>query len=151
MTLDVAGIRCFSSFYLALKEINGKHDGIADDLLPNTNLTFALHDSKRSISGAFFGALHLATDAFNAQGVSAIVGAASSGPSASAAVVSAQLRIPQISYSATSPQLSDGKQYPYFMRTAPADGIEGVAVAEALRYHMGYTYVATVNAEDSCA
>eukprot|EP00966_Prymnesium_polylepis_P138381 3197539-Prymnesium_polylepis.1 len=94
--LDGSGVRRFTSFYLALKEINDKNDGVADSLLPHTNLTFAFRDSKRSSGDAFFGALELGTEVFNNQGVSAIIGAASSGPSKSAGLVTAQLQIPQI-------------------------------------------------------
>ena len=38
---DSSGIRRFSSFLLAVNEINNKSDGIADDLLPNTVLVSA--------------------------------------------------------------------------------------------------------------
>ena len=31
----------FSSFFMAIKEINDKTDGVADTLLPNTQLQFA--------------------------------------------------------------------------------------------------------------
>ena len=40
-------------------ELNNKTDGVADDLLPNTTLQFALRASKRDDSRAFFGALPL--------------------------------------------------------------------------------------------
>jgi hypothetical protein len=149
--LDGSGVRRFTSFYLALKEINDKNDGVADSLLPHTNLTFAFRDSKRSSGDAFFGALELGTEVFNNQGVSAIIGAASSGPSKSAGLVTAQLQIPQISYSATSPDLSDGQQYSYFLRTPPSDAYEGEGIADMLRNFMGYTKIATVNSQDSCA
>ena len=90
--LDSSGLRRFTSFYLALAELNNKTDGIADNLLPNTQLKFALRDSKRSSADAFFSALQLGTEVFSNQGVSAIVGAASSSPSTSAAVVASQLQ-----------------------------------------------------------
>jgi hypothetical protein len=175
--LDGSGVRRFTSAYLAMREINDKGDGIADSLLPNTQLKLAFRDSKRSPGFAFFGALQLGTEAFYSAGVSAIIGAASSGPSSSAALVTAQLQarsgyapdhspenhdifwsdrvaatqIPQISYSATSPTLSNGKQYTYFLRTPPSDALEGEAIADLLVNGFGYKKVATVNSDDSCA
>eukprot|EP00966_Prymnesium_polylepis_P156230 3609346-Prymnesium_polylepis.1 len=86
-------------------------DGIADNLLPNTQLKFAYRDSKRDDSSAFFGALELTQSAFDQKGVHAIVGAASSGPSMAAALVTARAMVPQISYSSTSALLSDGASY----------------------------------------
>ena len=124
---DDSGIKRFSSFYLALKEINNKTDGVWDDLLPNTTLQFAWVDSKRDDAAALFGALELATNAFSSEGVVGVVGAASSGPSTSAALCLKVTETPQISYSATSPLLSDGKTYPYFLRTPPSDALEGAA------------------------
>ena len=147
--LDTSGVRRFSSFYMALKEINDKSDGVADHLLPNTQLLFRIRDSKRSNGKAFLAAIDLASEVFNKEGVAAIIGAASSGPSASAATITAQFQVPQISYSSTSPALSDGKQYSYFMRTPPSDALEGEAIADVLRNYMGYTYIATVNSDDS--
>eukprot|EP00966_Prymnesium_polylepis_P336652 7391684-Prymnesium_polylepis.1 len=94
--LDGSGVRRFTSFYLALKEINDKTDGVADNLLPNTQLLFAFRDSKRSSGTAFLGALDLANEVFNKEGVSGILGAASSGPSSAAATISSQFMVPQI-------------------------------------------------------
>ena len=56
-------------------------------------------------------------DVFGGQGVSAIVGAASSGPSQNVALVTGRAQVPQISYSSTSALLSDGRSYSYFLRT----------------------------------
>eukprot|EP00966_Prymnesium_polylepis_P102322 2370375-Prymnesium_polylepis.1 len=78
---------------------------------------YAFRDSKRDESAAFFGALDLTRDVFDARGVSAIVGAASSGPSINAALVTARAMVPQISYSSTSALLSNGQTYQFFLRT----------------------------------
>ena len=74
--MDVSGIKRFSSFYLALKEINNKTDGVGDDLLPNTTLHYAWVDSKRDDASALFGSLSLATEAFGDEGVVGMLGAA---------------------------------------------------------------------------
>ena len=92
--LDTSGIRRLSSFYMAINEINNKSDGVADKLLPHTELRFAVRDSKRDDSSAFFGALELTREVFGGAGVKAIVGAASSGPSKAAALVTARAQVP---------------------------------------------------------
>ena len=145
---DASGIDRFSAFKLAIDEINDKTDGIADTLLPNTQLRFAYRDSKRDDGSAFFGALELTRDTFGGAGVSAIVGAASSGPSMSAALVTAKMTVPQISYSSTSSLLSDGKTYSYFLRTPPSDAFQGVGIADLVKNLFGYTRVATVSSTD---
>ena len=123
-------------------------DGIADNLLPNTQLKFAYRDSKRDDSSAFFGALELTQSAFDQKGVHAIVGAASSGPSMSAALVTARAMVPQISYSSTSALLSDGASYPYFLRTCPSDAFQGDGLADLVQNLFGYTRVASVASTD---
>ena len=146
---DSSGIRRFSAFYLALAEINNKADGIVDWMLPNTTLTFAYRDSKRDDSSAFFSALELTRDSFGGSGVSAIIGAASSGPSASAALVTARSATPQISYSSTSAILSDYNAYPYFLRTPPSDAFQAQGMADLLTGLFGYSAVATAASTDN--
>ena len=50
---DASGIDRLSAFKLAIDEINDKTDGVADNLLPNTQLLFAYRDSKRDDQSAF--------------------------------------------------------------------------------------------------
>lgn len=141
---DLAGVKRLESFLLALRKINDKHDGISDDLLPNTQLKFAFRDSRRDASAAFNGAVDLMREAFGGRGVSAIVGAASSDSTISAAIATSQSAIPQISYSATSTELSDGHTYPYFARVPPSDAFQSVAHVDVLKSLFGYTTIATV-------
>ena len=84
--LDTSGVRRFTAFVQAIREINNKSDGIADDLLPNTHIVFTSRDSKRADAFAYDGAQQLANSAFGGLGVSAVIGAASSGPSKLAAL-----------------------------------------------------------------
>ena len=61
--------------YQALREINNKSDGVADDLLPGRTLLFAYRDSKCDSAVALESALHLVNDAFGGRGVDVIIGA----------------------------------------------------------------------------
>ena len=119
--------------YQALREINNKTDGVTDNLLPRTRLRFAYLDSKCDSSHALVGALHLARDAFAGAGVIALVGAGCSKATESAAQVAAASRVPIISPVATSPTLSDGRSFPYFLRTVASDAFTAIAMVDVLR------------------
>eukprot|EP00966_Prymnesium_polylepis_P182730 4233696-Prymnesium_polylepis.1 len=92
----------------ALREINNKTDGVADDVLPHTQIEFAYYDSRCSASDGMAGALSLTRTAFR-QPISAIIGTSCSEASVSAARVAALEQIPLISPSATASLLSNGK------------------------------------------
>ena len=152
---DQSGMLRLGAFLLALKEINNKTDGVADWLLPNTHLQFVLRDSRRDDLSALVGALELlgscSSSKISTQGIVAAVGAASSGPSESAAKAFAQARVPQISYSSTSPRLSDGSEsgFPFFLRTPPSDAFQAEAMVDVLSNLFNYTHIATVRSTDS--
>ena len=75
------------SVYHALREINNKTDGVADHLLPTTQLRFAYRDSKCDAVEALMAAMYLTRDAFDGEGVDTIIGAGCSGASAQAAML----------------------------------------------------------------
>eukprot|EP00439_Symbiodinium_sp_Y106_P049873 s5941_g6.t1 len=59
--------------------------------------------------------------------VSALVGGVFSSIAIPVASVSAVRKVPQIAWAASSPALSNKDSYPYFLRTAPPDSIQGRA------------------------
>ncbi|KAL3917862.1 MAG: hypothetical protein SGPRY_006235 [Prymnesium sp.] len=142
--------------YQALAEINNKNDSVAtrtlavaDDLLPHTHISMSYYDSKCDDTKGLTGALYLTRDAFGGQGVSAIVGAGCSGASVSAAKVTDFSRVPIISPSSTSPVLSNGKAYPYFLRTVPSDDYVAVVLVDVLTQLWGYTTAALAHSTDT--
>lgn len=145
---DGSGIERLAAFRMAIAEINNKTDGLADDLLPDTRIEFAVRDSKRNDGVALVEALGLINPA-GAVRASAIIGAASSGPSLAVAMLTGVLQVPQISYSSTSPLLSDGNQYPYFLRTPPSDAFQADGIIEVASSLFGYTALAAVSTTDS--
>jgi len=66
--------------------------------------------------------------AFDDAGVHVYIGAASSGPTISAAQISTEFGVPQLSFSATSVDLSNSEQFPLFMRLPPADEYQVVHI-----------------------
>jgi ABC-type branched-subunit amino acid transport system substrate-binding protein len=146
---DEGGLNCFSGgFLMAINEINDKTDGIHDDLLPNTKIVFEYVDSKRSSSYALAGAYYLGNEAFDGQGADVVLGASSSGPTASAQLALKNFGIPQMSYSATSPSLSDAGEYPTFFRSVGSDAFQAKAIANILKNELGYNNVCTIKALD---
>jgi len=132
----------------AIREVNDKTDGVADDLLPNVSLVFRYMDSKCDSALGLALALRLTRDAFDGKGVDAIIGAGCSGVSQSASQVAGGAEVPIISPSSTSPALSDGSLYPYFLRTVPSDAYLSDGMVKVLTHLFEYTSVALVSSSD---
>ena len=90
---------------MAIEEINNKSDGVADDLLPNVQLLLAFRDSKCDPTFGNIGAFELLHHSFDGAGVHALVGAGCSSASIPAAKQARLTATPQVSPSATSPEL----------------------------------------------
>ncbi|KAF6732320.1 Metabotropic glutamate receptor 7 [Oryzias melastigma] len=58
------------------------------------------------------------------------------------------LKIPQISYASTAPELSDDRRYDFFSRVVPPDSFQAQAMVDIVKA-MGWNYVSTVASEGS--
>ena len=58
------------------------------------------------------------------------------------------IKVPQISYASTSPELSNKERFPYFSRVLPSDTLQAEAMAN-LVHDLDWNYVATLNEEGS--
>jgi len=134
--------------FQALEEINNKSDGVADELLPHTRILVSYNDSKCDATVALQAALHLTQNAFDGQRVAAIIGAGCSGASLAAAQVAEASKVPIISPSSHSPELSDGQSYPYFLRTCPSDAYIAAGMIDILQKLLEYTSVGLVTSTD---
>jgi ABC-type branched-subunit amino acid transport system substrate-binding protein len=135
--------------YQALLEINNKTDGVADDLLPHTSLLFAYRDDNCDSNSGLAGALQLTRNAFNGEGVDVIIGAGCSLASMPAAQVAGLQDTPIVSPSSFSPTLSDGENFPFFLRTTPSDDFYAVAMVDVLQSLFNYTSAALVSSTDA--
>ncbi|KAJ4442843.1 hypothetical protein ANN_04436 [Periplaneta americana] len=79
--------------------------------------------------------------------VVAVIGAQSSSVTIQVATMLRLFRVPQISYMATSPSLSDPNRFPYFFRTVPSDLNQAHAMLEILR-KFNWTYVSVVHSDN---
>jgi len=140
---------------MAINEINDKADGFEDDLLPSTTIEFEWLDSARSGAVSLKRAYEHATTSFSNSGAQVVVGPASSGPSMMASYALQTFTdadgygIPQMSYSASSPDLSVTSEFPQFFRTVASDGFQGKAIAGLLKDDLAYTNVCVINSLDS--
>ncbi|KAJ8257942.1 hypothetical protein GJAV_G00191420 [Gymnothorax javanicus] len=56
------------------------------------------------------------------------------------------VRIPQVSYASTAPELSDDRRYDYFSRVVPPDSFQAQAMVDIVKA-LGWNYVSTVASE----
>ena len=70
-----------------------------------------------------------------------VVGTSRSSTSLFAAKVGGVYRVPLISYTATSDELSNAARFPYFLRTVPPDKFQAIAIVDIL-LRFNWTYVA---------
>ena len=112
----------------ALQEINGN-----SSLLPQTTLRFTHGDSRCDQLTALEQTTELLQHGFGGASCDIIIGAACSGASKGVATVATLVQAPQISYSSTSPDLSDSAAYPYFSRVAVSDTLQSSALAGIVR------------------
>ena len=76
------------------------------------------------------------------------IGASSSSVSIPPASFYRVFTVPQISYTSTSPLLSDKECYPYFLRTVPPDTAQAQAMVDIVR-EFGWSIVTTVHSNDA--
>ena len=153
---DKGGTQRFHAFLMAVAEINNRTDLLQLGDGGRVQLKIAAEDSKRdTATTAFVVKEHM-------RGVHVIVGAASSTATKAALETTSNDKdvigkkrgaIPQISYSATSPELSNGDAYPYFMRMPPTDEHQALAMADLTRLMnkagKGWTNVFTISSRDT--
>ncbi|XP_029441448.1 vomeronasal type-2 receptor 26-like [Rhinatrema bivittatum] len=128
----------------AIEEINQNQH-----LLPNHTLGFQILDSCLSEVLALQGTLQLLSGGkptfpnYKCEAnltLAGILGELHSSMTEIMARVTGVFRIPQISFSAQHPMLSDKLQFPSFLRTLPADTLQPRAIAQLL-LHFNWTWV----------
>eukprot|EP00966_Prymnesium_polylepis_P071460 1660086-Prymnesium_polylepis.2 len=128
--------------YQALRDLNDKSAAIAGGLLPNTYLNFSFKNSNCDASAARSAAQYLTQSAFEGLGVSAIIGAGCSGATLAAAQVASGARVPLISPSSTTPELSNTDKFPFFFRTCPSDAFISHGMVDVMKHLLTYSSVA---------
>jgi ABC-type branched-subunit amino acid transport system substrate-binding protein len=109
-------------FTLAVDLINNHTDGFWDDVLTDAQIKTNLANaqcSERKGASAYWSMREWG------QPLHGVIGCRCSGASMAVAAIAQLEQIPQISFSSTSPRLSDKEDFPYFFRTVTPDGPKG--------------------------
>ncbi|EDO42815.1 predicted protein, partial [Nematostella vectensis] len=165
--MNVFGLMWVEATLFAIAEINNRKD-----ILPNITLGFDIRDSANDVHNALNASLDfvlplsdpttnkntsksshgdtcicLSKNSIMTRRVSAVIGGAGSTISKAVNNVLSMNNIPQISYSSTSPALSDKTFFPSFLRTIPPDYIQAEVMADLVAYY-GWSYVSVVATDE---
>ena len=133
---------CFTLYYI----YNNFTFQINNDtsILPNITLGAEIRDDCYSSTVALEESLHFVLNAFGQRGkictdpnnrpppIMGVVGTVSSQIATTVASLLRLFRLPQISYGATTPDLSDRDEYEYFLRTVPSDVYQAKALIDII-------------------
>ena len=134
---------------LAIDVINNKTDGIFDDVLPGTNITYEIFDSRQDTSTIALLAPKLLSQAFGGEGADIVLGAGTSGSTIALHSILKFFDMPQVSPSATSGYLSASEDYPYFSRLIPTDGVLTDGMIQFARHVVGWESGAIICGNDA--
>lgn len=162
--LEPRGVFMAESMRFAIENINDR-----DDLLPNVTLGFDIVDDGWSEDIALRNTLNLVsnygmvtgdtcvansssgTESSSpslAPGIVGIIGTSRSATTIPATRLAALFDVPLISYYASSVELTDKLQFPYFLRTVPPDGLQVGAIVDLLLLY-DWNYIGVIHSIDS--
>ena len=141
----------------AVKSINQRKD-----ILPNITLGFEIRNDCGNKDIALWTALTLVSPTgtqefeavcgpnsrLNQQHIVGIVGPSRSTTSSIAARVGRLFHVPVISFAATSDELSNQADFPYFLRTVPSDNFQAGAILDLLLY-FNWKYITLLYSADT--
>eukprot|EP01041_Mallomonas_annulata_P014487 gene14487-30841_t len=73
--LSIDGTQQIAAIIMALNQINNKHDGVYDDILPATQIRFALRTPVQNFLKGLKAADDMSSVVFDGQGVKGVIGA----------------------------------------------------------------------------
>lgn len=154
--MNVFGLMWVEAMLFAIEEINNN-----TEILTNVTLGYDIRDSANEVQFAMSNALDFSLTEGRAMykedfrtnrtcansSVVAVIGGAGSKISKAAAYVLGVTSIPQISYSSTSPSLSDKANFPSFLRTIPPDYVQAQVMADLVTF-FNWSYVSTIATDE---
>eukprot|EP01041_Mallomonas_annulata_P009699 gene9699-20160_t len=145
------GTHQVAAIFLALAEINNKHDGIYDDLLPNTQLQFALRGPGQSFLGGLEAVQDFSNVVFGGKGVKAVIGGGYDEVSRATGQLLGlgKIKINQIDFGAFGSFLSHADLYPYYSRVNPVDAYAGRVLAKLIKSYYGLQNVNVFSTADT--
>ena len=147
------GVKFFAAMDMAIDEINNKHDGVYDDILPFTELRMVTGNRDNVESGQRQGrhclcgtgcssllerSIHLSHEAHP------LTFCTGSNP-----VFAEAGNIPQIAYNDRSSILGDSRAYPNLLRTVPGTYHDAVVIADLVHNFFGWSKVTLFASTDN--
>ena len=152
--MNLFGLMWVEAMLFAIEEINN-----STEILPNVTLGYDIRDSANEVQFAMDAALDFSSseEFYNKDfgsnktcsnsSIIAVIGGAGSKISKAAAYILGVSSIPQISYSSTSPSLSNKANFPSFLRTIPPDHVQAQVMADLVTF-FNWTYVSTIATDE---
>ena len=145
------GVQRLEAMVFAVGQINSD-----PSLLPGVRLEFEIRDTCTQANRALEESLDYVSarkpsnsgNGTVVNGISGVVGAASSSVSIAVANLLRLFEIPQISYASTAKVLSDTTRFDYFFRTVPPDSLQAKAMADII-VHFNWTYIVAIYSSDA--
>eukprot|EP01041_Mallomonas_annulata_P006273 gene6273-12706_t len=149
--LYIDGTHQIAAISMAFAEINNKHDGLYDDLLPTTQLNFALRGPRQSFLGGLQAVQDFSNVVFEGQGVRAVIGGAYDEVSRASGQLLGlgKVKINQIDFASFGSFLSHADLYPYYSRVNPVDAYAGRVLARLIKSHYGLRNVNVFSTADT--
>eukprot|EP01041_Mallomonas_annulata_P010083 gene10083-21015_t len=150
-TIITDGTHQIAAIIMALKEINDKTDGIHDDLLPHTQIKFALRAPAQNFLRGLEAAQDMSTDVFGGKGIKAVIGAGGDETSRATGQVFGyeRFKVNQIDFASAGSFLSHGDLYPYYNRVNPVDAFVGTVIAKFIKDHYGWAKINVFSTGDT--
>eukprot|EP01041_Mallomonas_annulata_P005370 gene5370-10730_t len=141
--LSVDGTHQIAAIVMALNQINNKHDGIYDDILPTTQMRFALRTPVQNFLKGLKAADEMSNVVFNGNGVKGVIGAGGDETSRATGQVFGyeSFKVNQIDFASGASFLSHGELYPYYNRVHPVDAFGGKVIARFIKDYYGWENV----------
>jgi ABC-type branched-subunit amino acid transport system substrate-binding protein len=143
-TLDIAQVEHMYAFLMALREINDKTDGIADDLLPNSQIVFASMNYIPENLAAVH-AVDYVVHSFFESGVVATVNALPSVTSLATDMITSVEKVFQVLVDSTDSKFGNGEDHPYKAQTGVLDTFNGMVLQQIMCDYYHIAKVVTIS------
>ena len=152
--MNLFGLMWVEAMLFAIEEINN-----SSEILPNVTLGYDIRDSANEVQFAMSAALDFSSGGeqyskdshtnktCSNSSIVAVIGGAGSKISKAVGYILGVSSIPQISYSSTSPSLSNKANFPSFLRTIPPDHVQAQVMADIVSFY-NWTYVSTIATDE---
>ena len=128
-SINLAHVEKMHAFLMAVRHINDKHDGIYDDILPNT--TIVIKNCDNNFNGGAIAMSEMFVG-FGGSGVHAVVGGLDNDATVAMDRMNINHKIVQIHSTATTAEFGDGSTYHYNAQTSPIDPFEAIVIQSLL-------------------